>query len=336
MISNIVNSGEIASSFIDPAQEYTTANQEITFTAEQHAIWTSLFNGIHQPDLFKHLCREYHIGFSLIDFDPHHIPSLAHLNQKIQPRTGWRVERTAVRYTDADDWYEKFSQRIFLITDYLRTWDQLSFTPEPDMFHDIFGHLPYLTQPFYADIEDKFAPAYQKATQAERDIIKRLAWYSTEFGLIMEGNKIKIFGAGLISGRGELTTVIAEIKRLNRELFDPNQDIYSQLCRIFYANQAKIGQLISEINQLHQKGQMSSAENGWTVINEIYKKLGIARSGYLGGNVIIAPFDLNIVAKIPKTVYAMNPIFFVSKSFLNMGQMLDSYLKPIAQRQEKN
>ena len=70
-----------------------------------------------------------------------------------------------MRYTLADDWYQKFAQRIFLITDYLRTRDQMDFTPEPDMFHDIFGHLPYLTLDFYARIEDKFAPAYLKATR---------------------------------------------------------------------------------------------------------------------------------------------------------------------------
>ena len=109
----------------------------------------------------------------MLALDPQHIPTVAHLNGRIFPRTGWRVERTAVRYTKADAWYDKFAQRIFLITDYLRSREQMVFTPEPDMFHDIFGHLPYLTQPFYAAIEDKFAPAYKKATDAEREVIKR-------------------------------------------------------------------------------------------------------------------------------------------------------------------
>ncbi len=219
MKPKIIDTSEIASSPLDSMQEYTTDSQEIEYTADQHAIWASLFAGIDRPHFTKHLCHEYNTGLELIDFDANHIPSVAHLNSKIQPRTGWAVERTAVRYTDADDWYEKFAQRIFLITDYLRSWDQMTFTPEPDMFHDIYGHLPNLTQQFYADIEDKFAPAYKKATRAERDAIKRLAWYSTEFGLVMEDNQIKVFGAGLVSGKGELTTVIEETDRLNQELF---------------------------------------------------------------------------------------------------------------------
>ena len=136
------------------------------------------------------------MDLALLKLDPRRIPTVSYLNEQIQPRTGWRIERTVVRYTLADDWYQKFAQRIFLITDYLRTRDQMEFTPEPDMFHDIFGHLPYLTQNFYARIEDKFAPAYLKATETEREVIKRLAWYSTEFGLVMEDNRFKVFGAG--------------------------------------------------------------------------------------------------------------------------------------------
>jgi phenylalanine-4-hydroxylase len=125
-----------------------------------------LFARIHQPYMLEHICREYVQGLEMLELDPQHIPTVKHLNEHITPRTGWRVERTAVRYTPADDWYAKFAQRIFLITDYLRTREQMEFTPEPDMFHDIFGHLPFLTQNFYACIEDKFAPGYLKATEA--------------------------------------------------------------------------------------------------------------------------------------------------------------------------
>ncbi len=197
--------GDIAD--VGPVQnEYTAQTQEISFTAEQHAIWEDLYAGIHQPYLLEHLCHEFITGLDLLQLDPHFIPTMAFLNDQITPRTGWRIERTAVRYTLAEDWYQKFARRIFLITDYLRTRQQMEFTPEPDMFHDIVGHLPYLTQEFYAHIEDKFAPAYLKASQEEKEVIKRLAWYSTEFGIVIEDNRFKVFGAGTISGRSELST----------------------------------------------------------------------------------------------------------------------------------
>ncbi len=241
-----IYTGDIAEERIDPSREYTAETQEILFTDEQHAIWADLFAGIHQPYLLEHLCREFKDGLALLRLDPRHIPKVAYLNERIRPQTGWRIERTVIRYTVADDWYVKFAQRIFLITDYLRTRDQMEFTPEPDMFHDIFGHLPYLTQDFYARIEDKFAPAYLNATQAEKEVIKRLAWYSTEFGLVMEDNRFKVFGAGTISGRSELTNTIMEFYRLGRDnVLDYTANVFEQLQELFLARKEDINRIVS-------------------------------------------------------------------------------------------
>lgn len=328
-----IYTGDIAEQHLDPSREYTTENQEITFTDEQHAIWADLFAGIHQPYLLEHISHEYLNGLALLRLDPYHIPTVAQLNEHITPRTGWHIERTAVRYTLADDWYKKFAQRIFLITDYLRAREQMEFTPEPDMFHDIFGHLPYLTRTFYAHIEDKFAPAYMKATSEEREVIKRLAWYSTEFGLVIEDNRLKVFGAGTISGRAELTNTIMEFYRLGRDgVINYTGNVFEQIHEHFFAHQDDVGRVVNGVNELHQHGQMSSQETGWNVVHALYNKLGIPHEGYFGGEVIIAPFDVETIAQIPKTVYAFNPMFFVCESFEQMDALLDSYLKPIALR----
>ncbi|MEW6242106.1 MAG: hypothetical protein AB1564_14975 [Chloroflexota bacterium] len=325
--------GDIANQHIDPSREYTAETQELVFTDEQHAIWADLFAGIHQPYLLEHLCHEFKHGLTLLELDPRRIPTVAHLNGHIAPRTGWHIERTVVRYTLADDWYAKFAKRIFLITDYLRTRDQMEFTPEPDMFHDIFGHLPFLTQKFYADIEDKFAPAYMKATQEEKEVIKRLAWYSTEFGLVVQDNRFKVFGAGIISGRKELTRTIMEFYRLGRDnVIDYTRDVYKQLYQHFLANKANLYRIIDGVNALHQKGQMSSADQGWNVVLSLYQNLGIGQEGLFGGEVIIVPFDVETIARIPKTVYAFNPMLFVCESLEQMDALLDSYLAPIAAR----
>ncbi len=328
--------GDIAEQHIDPSREYSAENQELVFSEEQHGIWADLFAGIHQPYLMEHLCQEYKDGLGLLQLDPQRIPKVTHLNEKITPRTGWHIERTVVRYTMADDWYKKFAQRIFLITDYLRTRDQMEFTPEPDMFHDIFGHLPFLTQKFYARIEDKFAPAYMNATQDEREVIKRLAWYSTEFGLVVQENRFKVFGAGIISGRKELTRTIMEFYRLGRDgVIDYSRPVFPQLYEQFLVNRNDLHRLIDGVNELHQKGQMSSADEGWNVVLSLYKKLGVAEEGMFGGEVIIAPFDVETIARIPKTVYAFNPMLFVCESLEQMDALLDSYLKPIAMRAGK-
>jgi len=180
---------------------------EPAFSVEEHAIWRTLF-ARQRPRVRQWACRDYLEGWDHLRLPANRIPTLAELNARITPRTGWRTVRTSVRYTDALPWYHRFARREFLVTDYLRSWGELEFTPEPDMFHDIFGHLPFLTLPHYARLEELFAPAFLRADDPQREDIKRLAWYSTEFGVIREKGEIKAFGAGLISSIAELESVM--------------------------------------------------------------------------------------------------------------------------------
>jgi hypothetical protein len=172
-----------------------------------------------------------------------------------------------------------------------------------------------------------------KATQDEREVIKRLAWYSTEFGLIVQDNRFKVFGAGIISGRKELTRTIMEFYRLGRDnVIDYTRPVFEQLNAHFLANKTNLYRIIDGVNALHQKGQMSSADAGWNVVLSLYQNLGIKQDGMFGGEVIIAPFDIETIARIPKTVYAFNPMLFVCESLEKMDAILDSYLAPIAAR----
>ena len=177
------------------------------FSQELHDIWQALYRQ-QLPGVRAYACSDYLRGFDLLDLPQDRIPALAALNERITPRTGWQVERTTVRYTDAVPWYHKFNQRIFLVTDYMRSREELAWTPEPDMFHDIFGHLPFMTLKHYTELQEMFAPAFLAASPEQREDIKRLAWFSTEFGLIREGGELKIFGAGLISGNSEMVNVV--------------------------------------------------------------------------------------------------------------------------------
>ena len=158
-------------------------------------------------------------------------------------------------------------------------------------------------------------PAYFKATQEEREVIKRLAWYSTEFGLVVEENRFKVFGAGIISGRAEFANAIMEFYRLSRDnVIDYTGNVFIQLNEKFQAHKNNIYRIIDGVNDLHRRGQMSSQDEGWNVVHSLYQALGIERDGIFGGEVILAPFDIPTIAHIPKTVYAFNPIFFVCES----------------------
>jgi len=151
--------------------------------------------------------------------------------------------------------------------------------------------------------------------------------------LVIEDNRLKVFGAGTISGRAELTNTIMEFYRLGRDgVIDYTGHVFRQIQEHFLRHKEDIHRLIQGVNEMHRQGKMSSQEKGWNVVHGLYQELGIQHEGYFGGEVIIAPFDIETIALIPKTVYAFNPMFFVCESFERMDSLLDSYLKPIARR----
>lgn len=190
---------------VDPS----LVEEDVEFTEEQHDIWRVLV-ARQAPKVKQYACKEYLAGSDFMKLPADRIPSVQWLNERITPRTGWRTVRTKVRYSDAVQWYKHFAKKEFLITDYVRSREELEFTPEPDMFHDVYGHLPYFTLPEYVEIQEMFAPAFHKSkTDDERENIKRLAWFSTEFGLIREDGELKVFGTGLISSSAEMEHVLA-------------------------------------------------------------------------------------------------------------------------------
>ncbi len=179
-----------------------------SFTPEQQKTWAELYRR-QLPRVEKWAASEYLEGFPVLDLPSEGIPSLEYLTSKIEPLTGWKVVRTHTRYSDADEWYDQMIKKNFIVTDYMRSWEELDWTPEPDMFHDIFGHLPFFTLPRYTELFELFAPAYLASTTDEqREAVKRLAWFSTEFGIKMEDGEKKIFGTGLMSGGDEMDKVM--------------------------------------------------------------------------------------------------------------------------------
>ena len=194
---------------MESSVDTSQVEDDVEFTEEQHDIWRSLY-AVQAPKVKQYACREYLEGSEYLVLPPDRIPSIQFLNERITPRTGWKTVRTKVRYSDAVQWYKHFAKKEFLVTDYVRSRDELEFTPEPDMFHDVYGHLPYFTLPRYVEIQEMFAPAFHKAsTDQQRENIKRLAWFSTEFGLIRQDGELKVFGTGLISSSAEMEHVLA-------------------------------------------------------------------------------------------------------------------------------
>ena len=224
--------------------------EDIEFTPVQHKTWAELFRR-QLPRIRGHASSDYLVGFDRLQMASETIPTLEALNASITPPTGWTIVRTAERFSDAEIWYQFFDKKQFLVTNYMRSWEELDWTPEPDMFHDIFGHLPYFTLPHYAALQEMFAPAFLAArTEEEKENIKRLAWYSTEFGMIREAGGLKVFGTGLMSGGDEFTNAAEgrlEYRRFSLEnVLGHDKVMYEQHSELYVID--SIDQLKAELS----------------------------------------------------------------------------------------
>ncbi len=142
-------------------------------------------------------------GVDKLNMTPDRIPALRDLSRALQREGNWRVARIPGLLHERD-FFGLLSQRLFPSTDYIRGTEELDYTPAPDLFHDIFGHMPMLTEPAFADFYHLFGQAALNATGVDRQSLERLHWFTVEFGLIRDPNEIRIFGAGVLSSKGEV------------------------------------------------------------------------------------------------------------------------------------
>jgi phenylalanine-4-hydroxylase len=178
------------------------------YTVEQHAVWQELVSR-RMPQLREHACAEYLDGFEQIGLSEHHLPKLKDVSRLLVPRTGW--ESTAVSgFLPADAFFEMLAARRFPTTTWLRARESMDYTPEPDIFHDVFGHVPMHAHPVFADFLQHYgkvcASVIDRPDALER--LGRLFWFTVEFGLIRQDGQVKVYGSGLISSHGECTRVL--------------------------------------------------------------------------------------------------------------------------------
>ena len=131
------------------------------------------------------------------------IPNLDELNEKLGARTGWKVVAVPGLVPD-DVFYQHLSKRQFPAGNFIRKPSQLDYLEEPDVFHDVFGHVPLLAQPAVADFMHELGLLGLQALQlGQLHRVARLYWYTVEFGLALERGKPRIYGAGILSSFGE-------------------------------------------------------------------------------------------------------------------------------------
>ena len=211
------------------------------YTPEQHATWAELVSR-RMPQLRQHACREYLDGFEQIGLQEDSLPNLTEISRRLGPRTGWQSTPVS-GFLPADAFFEMLSARLFPTTTWLRSRDSMEYTPEPDIFHDVFGHVPMHAHPVFADFLQhygKVCAALKNEDDLER--MGRLFWFTVEFGVIRQGGEIKVYGSGLISSHGECTNVVEpesgngpEIRDFNLEQVLDQEFSTGEMQKVLYA-----------------------------------------------------------------------------------------------------
>jgi phenylalanine-4-hydroxylase len=186
----------------DILAQHTIKQDWSAYSEEEHAIWRYLFER-QQRLLAGRACGEYLDGLKGLGVAAKGIPEFERLSDILDRATSWRI--VAVPGLVPDEVFFGFlAQRRFPSTCFIRRRDQLDYLQEPDVFHDIYGHVPMLMNPIFADYMQAYGEGGLKARQlGHLKQLARLYWYTVEFGLLASPAGLRIYGSGILSSAGE-------------------------------------------------------------------------------------------------------------------------------------
>jgi phenylalanine-4-hydroxylase len=188
------------------------------YTAAEHALWDKLY--ARQSALLPgRVAQPFLDGLKVLQLSNSGIPNFEELSERLYKATGWIVVAVPGLVPD-EVFYEHLANRRFVSGRFLRTPEQAEYLQEPDIFHDVFGHVPLLSNPVFADYMQAYGRGGLRATQLGAiHRLARLYWYTVEFGLIRQDGQLRLYGAGIVSSRGESIYALEDAKP-NRLGFD--------------------------------------------------------------------------------------------------------------------
>ena len=184
------------------AADWTIPQHWDAFTSDEHAMWDRLF--ARQSAMLPGRAADAFLrGIDVLRLERPGIPDYRELNARLMDATGWQVVAVPGLVPD-DVFFDHLANRRFPAGNFIRTPEQLDYLKEPDVFHDVFGHVPMLADPVFADYMVAYGEGGLRSLKF--DALKQLArlyWYTVEFGLIREGAGLRIYGAGIVSSYAE-------------------------------------------------------------------------------------------------------------------------------------
>jgi phenylalanine-4-hydroxylase len=182
--------------------DFTMAQPMERYSDADHATWRTLFHR-QEALLPGRACEEFLAGMRALGTSAEAIPDFDRLSDTLERATGWRIVAVPGLVPDAV-FFGHLARRRFPVTWWIRRPDQMDYLQEPDVFHDLFGHVPLLMNPVFADYMQAYGEGGLKAQQlGDLPHLARLYWYTVEFGLIRTPAGLRIYGAGILSSKSE-------------------------------------------------------------------------------------------------------------------------------------
>ncbi|MBO0752466.1 MAG: phenylalanine 4-monooxygenase [Bradyrhizobiaceae bacterium] len=217
--TEVTNHGAAAGETRRPERADWTIDQGWeNYTADEHAVWKTLFE--RQAKLLPgRACREFEQGMQGLPMDAGQIPDFRRLSEVLMKRTGWQVVAVPGLVPDRV-FFEHLANRRFPAGHFIRNRSALDYLEEPDVFHDVFGHVPMLLNPVIADYMQAYGVGGLRAQQLGfLPKLARVYWYTVEFGLVVEADGLRIYGSGIVSSYTESVFAL-EDPSPNRLRFD--------------------------------------------------------------------------------------------------------------------
>ena len=182
--------------------DYTCTQNYAAYTEAEHALYRRLYT--RQEALLPGRASGQFITMLAQLGARERIPRFADINAHLQAATGWQIVGVPGLIPE-EPFFALLAQRKFPVTDWLRRPEEFDYIVEPDLFHDLFGHVPLLLHPVFADYVQRYGEGGLKAMRlGAGEMLARLYWYTIEFGLIREDGALRAYGAGILSSPGEL------------------------------------------------------------------------------------------------------------------------------------
>jgi phenylalanine-4-hydroxylase len=179
----------------------------IDYSPEEVDVWRTVMTELQQ--LFpQHACKEFLRCWPMFGFSPDEVPQLEDLSAVLTRATGFQI-RPVAGLLRPRDFLNGLAFRTFHSTQYMRHHSSPRYTPEPDVVHELIGHVPMLADPAYADLVHQIGIASLTADEKQIWHLTKVYWYTVEFGVVREGGGVKAFGAGVLSSFGELQHMAA-------------------------------------------------------------------------------------------------------------------------------